>query len=177
MLFRSRVLGRASCSAAVAVTGARAASTSTAATAGIASAIAPSGTLRAGINLSNFLLVTSRGPNNEPIGVAPDMALALATDLGLPLEMVPYENPGLLSDTATLDEWDIGLIGAEPQRAELISFSQPYCEIEATFLVPSGSTIRSVSEVDAPGVTVGVSQRAAYALWLEVSPIRSDPIE
>ena len=66
----------------------------------IAQALAPSGVLRAGINLSNFLLVTSRGPAGEPQGVAPDMAAHLAKALGVPLELVPYKNPGLLADAA-----------------------------------------------------------------------------
>ena len=84
----------------------------------MAKLLAPTGTLRAGINLSNFLLVSSRGAQGEPQGVAPDMAQSLAKHLGVPLEIVPYKNPGLLADAATEDEWDIGLIGAEAQRAE-----------------------------------------------------------
>ena len=90
----------------------------------IARALAPSGILRAGINLSNFLLVSSRGPHGEPQGVAPDMAAHLARSLNVPLELVPYKNPGLLADAAERDEWDVGLIGAEPQRAAVIAFSQ-----------------------------------------------------
>ena len=133
----------------------------------IAKALAPSGVLRAGINLSNFLLVSSRGPNGEPQGVAPDMAAHLARALDVPLEMVPYKNPGLLADAATNDEWDVGLIGAEPQRAAVIAFTQPYVEIRATFLVPPGSPLKSIADVDREGVRVAVSRRAAYCLWLE----------
>lgn len=130
-------------------------------------ALAPSGVLRAGINLSNFLLVSSRGPAGEPIGVAPSLAEELARRLEVPLELVPYPNPGKLSDAASQDEWDVGLIGAEPQRAETIAFTQPYCEIQATYLVRAGSRLRSIDEVDRSGVRVGVSRRAAYCLWLE----------
>ena len=65
------------------------------------------------------------------------------------------------------DEWDVGLIGAEPQRAAVIAFSQPYVEIQATYLVPAGSPLRSIADVDRDGVRVAVSRRAAYALWLE----------
>ena len=129
-------------------------------------ALAPTGTLRAGINLSNFLLVSSRGPSGEPVGVAPDVAAALAAKLGVPLELVPYANPGLLSDAADNDEWDVGLIGAEPKRAETISFTAPWAEIEASYLVRPGSDLRSVAEVDRPGVRVAVAARAAYDLWL-----------
>ena len=91
--------------------------------AALRAAIAPSGTLRAGINLSNFLLVSSRGPAGEPAGVSPDIAAALAAKLEVPLQLVPYANPGLLADAAVKDEWDVGLIGAEPKRAETITLS------------------------------------------------------
>lgn len=129
-------------------------------------ALAPTGILRAGINLSNFLLVSSRGPNGEPIGVAPDMAAALAERIGVPLQLVPYANPGLLGDAANSDEWDVGLIGAEPKRAETIAFTAPYAEIEATYMVLPDRDLHTVADVDRPGVRVCVSARAAYDLWL-----------
>lgn len=87
----------------------------------------------------------------------------------MPVELVPYKNPGLLADAAVCDEWDVGLIGAEPQRAAVIAFTQPYVEIQATFLVPAGSALTSVGDVDRTGVRVAVSRRAAYCLWLEVA--------
>lgn len=141
----------------------------------VANVLAPSGVLRAGINLSNFLLVSSRGPNGEPEGVAPDMAAALARRLDVPLEYVPYNNPGLLADAAS--EWDVGLIGAEPARAQTIAFTQPYAEIQATYLLPPASPLTAVGEVDAPGVSIGVSRRAAYCLWLEANLQRATLVQ
>jgi polar amino acid transport system substrate-binding protein len=129
--------------------------------------LAPRGVLRAGINLSNFLLVTGRDEHGSPQGVAPDMARAVAAKLGVPLRLVPYASPGLLADAAGTDAWDIGLIGAEPQRAEKIAFTAAYCEIEATYLVPAGSPIASIAEVDRPGIRIASTARAAYDLWLE----------
>ena len=134
--------------------------------AALRAALAPTGILRAGINLSNFLLVSSRGPNGEPIGVAPDMAAALARQIGVPLQLVPYANPGLLGDAANSDEWDVGLIGAEPKRAETIAFTAPYAEIEATYMVLPDRDLQTVADVDRPGVRGCVSARAAYDLWL-----------
>jgi polar amino acid transport system substrate-binding protein len=129
--------------------------------------LAPRGVLRAGINLSNFLLVTGRDEHGSPEGVAPDMARAVAERLGVPLRLVPFASPGLLADACGTDAWDIGLIGAEPQRAETIAFTAAYTEIEATFLVPPGSPIGSIAEVDRPGVRIASTARAAYDLWLE----------
>ncbi len=129
--------------------------------------LAPTGVLRAGINLSNFLLVTGRSPSGDPEGVSPDMARAIADRLGVPVKYVPFKTPGELADAAGSGVWDIGLIGAEPQRAETIDFTAAYCEIEATYLVPAGSPIKSIAEVDRPGVRIAVTGRAAYGLWLE----------
>lgn len=129
--------------------------------------LAPTGVLRAGINMSNFLLVTGKADNGDPAGVSPDMAAEVARRLGVPVTYVCYKSPGLLADAAETNEWDIGNIGAEPQRAEKIAFTAAYCEIEATYLVPAGSPIQSLGDVDKPGVRVAVTGRAAYGLWLQ----------
>ena len=128
--------------------------------------LAPTGVLRAGINMSNFLLVTGKTPDGDPDGVSPDIARAVAERLGVPVKLVPFKSPGELADAAVEDLWDIGNIGAEPERAKTILFSPAYCEIEATYLVPAGSPIQSVEEVDREGIRIAVSQRSAYELWL-----------
>jgi len=129
--------------------------------------LAPTGVLRAGINLSNFLLVTGRAANGNPEGVSPDMAHAIAAKLGVPVSYVPFKTPGELGDQVDNNVWDIGNIGAEPQRAQKISFTAAYCEIEATYMVPMGSPITSMADVDKKGVRIAVSARSAYCLWLE----------
>ena len=128
--------------------------------------LAPSGTLRAAINLANFLLVTGRTPDGDPEGVAPDMAAEIATRLGVPIAYVPFDTPAMLADAAGDDVWDIGLIGAEPARAETIAFTAAYTEIEATYLVPAGSALREVEEVDRDGVRIAVAGGSAYDLFL-----------
>lgn len=129
--------------------------------------LAPTGVLRAGINLSNFLLVSAKADNGDPVGVAPDLAREIADRLGVPVKYVPFKTPGELADAADANSWDIGLIGAEPQRAEKIAFTKAYCEIEATYLVPAGSALKSIPDVDKAGVKIAVTGRAAYGLWLE----------
>jgi len=144
--------------------------------------LAPTGVLRAGINMGNFLLVTGRSPSGDPEGVSPSMARAIADRLGVPVRYVPYARPGELADAAGTGAWDIGLIGAEPQRAEKIAFTAAYCEIEATYLVPAGSPIASIAEVDRAGVRISVTARSAYDLWLErnirhATLVRSDSLD
>ena len=129
--------------------------------------LAPTGTLRVGINLSNFLLVTGKTATGDPVGVAPDMGAEIARRLGVPVQYVTFATPGELADAADTNTWDIGLFGAEPQRAAKIAFTAAYCEIEATYLIPAGSAIKTLVDVDAPGVRIAVTGRAAYGLWLE----------
>jgi len=133
----------------------------------IVAELAPTGVLRAGINMSNFLLVTGRTASGEPEGVSPDMAAEVARRLGVPLKLVPYKSPGELGDDAVNDVWDIGNIGAEPQRAKIINFTAAYCEIESTYMVPAGSPIGSIADVDKTGIRISVTGRSAYGLWLE----------
>ncbi len=132
----------------------------------IVSQLAPTGVLRAAINMGNFLLVTGKSAAGDPEGVSPDMAREIAARLGVPVAYVPYARPGELADAAGSGVWDIGLIGAEPQRAEKIAFSPAYVEIEATYLVPAGSPLQTIAEVDQPGVRIAVTARSAYDLWL-----------
>jgi polar amino acid transport system substrate-binding protein len=129
--------------------------------------LAPTGVLRAGINLSNFLLVTRIGPTGDPEGVAPDLAREVAVRLNVPVKYVTFKTPGELADAAGRGVWDIGLIGAEPQRAERIAFTAAYAEIEATYLVPAGSPLKTIADVDARAVRIAVTGRSAYGLWLD----------
>ncbi|NQW08833.1 MAG: ABC transporter substrate-binding protein [Alphaproteobacteria bacterium] len=129
--------------------------------------LAPTGVLRAAINMSNFLLVTGRTEDGDPDGVSPDMAREVARRLGVEVTLLQYKTPGEVADAAGTGQWDIGNIGAEPQRAEKIDFTAAYCEIQATFMVPAGSPLQTVEQVDSPGVRIAVSARSAYDLWLE----------
>jgi polar amino acid transport system substrate-binding protein len=128
--------------------------------------LAPTGTLRAGINLSNFLLVSGKAPNGDPVGVSPDMAAEIARRLGVPLKLVPFKSPGELADAAGDNVWDIGLIADEPARAAVMAFSPAYVEIEATYMVKKDSALAAIADIDHKGVRIVVPARTAYELWL-----------
>ena len=129
--------------------------------------LSSNGTLRAAINMSNFLLVTDKTKDGIPIGVSPDMAQELANKLDLQLKLIPYDSPGEIADDAENDKWDICNIGAEPQRAEKINFSAAYAEIQATYIVQYNSKINNILDVDKIGNKICVASRTAYGLWLE----------
>ncbi|MGH8667187.1 MAG: ABC transporter substrate-binding protein [Burkholderiales bacterium] len=130
------------------------------------SELAPTGTLRVGVNMSNFLLTRTDPATGEPAGVAIDLGRELGRRLGTPVRILPYENPGKLADAAGSGAWDVGLLGAEPQRAQEIDFTAAYVEIESTYLVPKGSPIQAIEEVDRPGIRIAITERSAYDLYL-----------
>ena len=129
------------------------------------SELTPSGKLRAGINFQNQLL-TTLGPNGEQGGVAVEFARELARRLDVPLEIIAFKSAGALADSVRTGEWDISVLGDEPQRAKEIAFASPLTEIDATYLVPAGSTLRNVAEVDRSGIRIASPAKSAFDLYL-----------
>jgi polar amino acid transport system substrate-binding protein len=128
--------------------------------------LAPSGKLRVGLNYGNFLLVLKDAPDGAPRGIAPDLGRELGRRVGVPVEFVKFAQAGQLADAVRDGKCDVGFLGAEPQRAAEIAFTKAYLEIPVTFLVPAGSPIRNIAEIDREGVRVAVSARSAYDLYL-----------
>src|SRR6266850_6317497 len=129
------------------------------------SELAPTGKLRVGINYGNFLLVT-KGQNGEYTGIAVDLGRELGRRLGVPIDLVAFATAGKLADAVKAGAWDVAFLGNEPQRAGDIAFSPAYLEIEAGYLVPAGSTIRTMAEVDRKGVRIATAVNSAYDLYL-----------
>ncbi|VTU45078.1 transporter substrate-binding domain-containing protein [Variovorax sp. PBL-E5] len=128
--------------------------------------LAPDGVLRAALNLSNFLLVSGRSEAGEWRGVAPDMARAMASALGVGVEFMACDTPAEVVRAAGSGAWTVAFIGADPARADRIRFAEPYVEIEAGYLVPPGSTLRHADEVDRKPHRIAAFRGSAYALWL-----------
>lgn len=133
----------------------------------VRSELAPSGTLRVGVNHQNFLLVTPGSSSTEPRGVAPDLGRELGRRLGVPVQFVSFDAAGKLADGARTGAWDVAFLGAEPQRAAEIAFTAAYLEIPATYLVPAGSSLRSLADVDRDGIRIAVAEKSAFDLWLQ----------
>lgn len=128
--------------------------------------LAPTGKLRAAINLGNGVLAQKDPASSEPKGITPDLARELAKRLGVPLEMVVFESAGKVFDGAKTGAWDVAFIAIEPVRAAEIEFTAPYVIIEGTYMVPMNSPLKTVTDVDRPGVRIAVGRGAAYDLYL-----------
>src|SRR2546427_5817268 len=139
------------------------------------SELAPTGKLRVGINYQNFLLVNKNPAGGEYSGIAVDLGRELGRRLGVPVELVPFETAGKLADAVKAGAWDVAFLANEPVRANEIAFSSAYLEIEAGYLVPAGSPIRTVEDVDREGVRVAVKAKNAYDLYLTRNLQRGKP--
>jgi polar amino acid transport system substrate-binding protein len=132
----------------------------------IRSDLAPTGRLRVGINYGNPVLASRNTATGELSGVAVDLARELGRRTDLPVELVAFESAGKMFDALRSGVWDAAFLAIDPGRANEVDFTEPYVEIEGTYLVPSGSPIRVLADVDREGVRVGVSGKSAYDLFL-----------
>lgn len=129
--------------------------------------LAPAGVLKAALNLSNSLLNKGRDASGQWLGVAPDLARAIADRLEVPVEFVPYAKPAEVAAAVHDGEWTIALIAADPARSGAMAFTAPYSQIEAAYMVSPGSAITRLADVDRPGIHVAAYKGSAYGLWLE----------
>jgi polar amino acid transport system substrate-binding protein len=125
---------------------------------------APTGPLRAAINIGNIVL--AQGTPDAPRGVTVDLAGELAKRLGLELQILPFTAAGKVVDALKEKRWDVAFLAIEPVRAAEIAFTAPYVIIEGVFVVPAGSPIKTMEEVDREGVRIAVNIGAAYDLYL-----------
>src|SRR5262249_5277621 len=128
--------------------------------------LAPTGKLRAGVNYGNFILAQKDPATGDSRGPAIDLAHELGKRLRVPVEIVAYTAVGTMVDGAKAGAWDIAFLGSDPARAGEIDFTAAYIELEATYLVPPNSRLRTIADVDQEGVRVAAPARANYELYL-----------
>ena len=126
--------------------------------------LAPTGTLRASINLGNPVL--AQGTPTEPRGVTVDIARALGARLGLPVQLTCFQAARESFESMSRGLADICFLAIDPAREETVAFTAPYAVIEGVFAVPHESSLLSASDVDRPGIRVGVKEGSAYDLYL-----------
>lgn len=129
-------------------------------------ALAPTGKLRASINLGNPILARREAGTGAPFGVSIDLARAFAQRLGVDLELVVFDTANQSVTAVRTEQADLGFFAIDPLRGEGIAFTAPYVLIEGSYLVPEHSQLRANEEVDRPGVRVVVGQGSAYDLFL-----------
>lgn len=133
-------------------------------TAAVTADLAPSGTLRASINLGNPVL--AGGTPDEPTGVTVDIARELGARLEVPVELVTFDAARKSFEAMMTGRADLCFLAIEPVRAAEVAFTAPYVVIEGVYAVPQDSELLTVADVDRAGVRVGVNRGSAYDLFL-----------
>ena len=128
--------------------------------------LAPTGKLRAGINLGNGVIATRDSATGNPRGIAVNIARELGQRLDVPVEYVVFEQARNAVDAMQAGAIDVVFVAIEPVRAAVIDFTAPYAEIAGTYAVPPGSRIRTMDEIDRTGVRISVVARSNYDLFL-----------
>jgi polar amino acid transport system substrate-binding protein len=126
--------------------------------------LAPTGTLRASINMGNPVL--AQGTPSAPTGVTVDMARELGARLGVPVELLCFDAARKSFEAITTGQADISFLAVEPARAAEVAFTAPYVVIEGVFVVPQDSPITKTADVDREGMRIGVNSGSAYDLFL-----------
>ena len=124
------------------------------------SELAPTGKLRVGVNLGNFLLVNKDPATGELRGVVPDLAAELARRLGMTVELITYPGAGQLADAAKHRRLGRGLHRRRTAARGRIEFTPAYVEIQATYLVPRRLAPQTIADVDRQGVRIAIRARA-----------------
>jgi polar amino acid transport system substrate-binding protein len=119
--------------------------------------IAPKGELRVAVITSMPVLVT-RNPEGQLTGVTVDLANAFASRLGLPVRMVPYENIVHYNQSIGRDEWDVGFAPRDLSRTGQLAFSDPFMEVDNSYVARPGIMLSTPDEVDRPDIKVAVAQ-------------------
>jgi polar amino acid transport system substrate-binding protein len=93
-------------------------------------------------------------------GVAYDLGKELARRLGVAFEPVLYPAVGVLLDGGKSGAWDVAFVGFSPARAKEWDFTALHLEIEFGYLVPGGSPVSTMADVDRPGIRVAVQEKS-----------------
>ena len=129
-------------------------------------ALAPTGRLRASINLGNPVLANRDGASGQAVGVSVDLARALAEQLGLAIELIVVDTAGQSVEAVRSGRADVGFFAIDPLRSDGIRFTAPYVLIEGAYLVRQGSAFTDNAQVDRAGTRVMVGQSSVYDLYL-----------
>jgi len=122
-------------------------------------ALAPTGKLRVGLSLGSATGVTRDPASGEMKGVGFDLGKELARRMGVPFEPVLYPTIGALLDSGKSGNWDVAFFGFSPARTKEWDFTAPHLEVELGYLIPSGSSISRLADVDRPRIRVGVPEK------------------
>ncbi|AFY75037.1 periplasmic component of amino acid ABC-type transporter/signal transduction system [Synechococcus sp. PCC 7502] len=128
--------------------------------------LSPTGKLRVAINTGNYVLANERG-DFVPYGISVDIAHFLEKQLKVTADFVVVKSAAESFERVSQNQSDIGFFGVDPWRGKHVSYTQPYIQIEGSYIVRADSPFKSLADVDRPGVEIVVGKNSVYNLFLE----------
>ncbi len=135
-------------------------------TSAVRAELAPHGKLRLAFPVASALYVTKDAATGALRGLSMDIGAELARRLGVPFEPLPCATVRDLIDATAADTWDVATIVKEAERETIFDYSRVYLEADSTYLVPAGSAIVTIADVDRPGTRIAVAEKSAFDLFL-----------
>lgn len=136
------------------------------ATGAVRNELAPTGTLRAAINFGNSVLAQKDPATGEARGISIDIARESGRRLDVAVDLVTFDAAGKVFEALKDGVWDVAFLAIDPKRAAEIDFTAPYVIIEGGYMVAADSRLRTIDDVDRPGVRIAVANGSAYELFL-----------
>jgi polar amino acid transport system substrate-binding protein len=132
----------------------------------IVASLAPSGRLRAAINLGNAVLAQRDPKTGKVGGIIVDISNELARRLGTPVDFIFYETGGRIAPSQPVDRWDIAYLGTDQSRAAQLAVTKPYLSLDGTYLVRQDAPFQAVADLDRDGARIATALNSAYDLVL-----------
>lgn len=129
-------------------------------------ALAPTGKLRVALQLGSPHNVIRDSVSGAMKGVGHDLGNELARRIGVPFEPVLYPSVGALLDSGKSGTWDVAFVGFSPARAKDWDFTALHMEVEFGYLIPGGSSISTMADVDRSGTRVAVQEKSQPDVFL-----------
>ncbi len=133
----------------------------------LAREFAPTGRLRASLNMGNPVLAHSHTVKEKPAGVTIDLSREFARELGVTVDFLQFDTAAKSVAALAGGEADIGFMAIDPLRAETTHFTPAYVQIEGYYLVREDSPIRTNADVDHAGTSIVIGAGSAYGLYLQ----------
>jgi polar amino acid transport system substrate-binding protein len=126
--------------------------------------LAPTGRLQVAIAVGSAISATWSKRDTKtgrPMGPTVDLANIFAERTNLPLALVEYASSGEIIKAVAAGEWDVSFTPVDAERKAIVDFGPSFALGESTYMVPSGSEIFSLGDVDYAGTRVfGVENTA-----------------
>jgi len=130
------------------------------------SELVPTGTLRATFIATNPVQGIIDAKTGAIKGPADELTRELGKRLGVPVKVTPANGvPGVLASVKN-GEADVGYLAFDPGRAAEVDYSQIYSLAQNTYMVLENSPLKSVADIDRPGIRLGTTQGDTGDLFL-----------